>query len=437
MDKFKYILIIILSIAIVNAFPEGIKHPVIVLNGPWKFHTGDDMRWADQGFDDADWEKTDLTPTPGAHDGDVGLSGYVKGWTAKGHLGYSGYAWYRIHIDIAGEKIMNLEMVGPPDVDDAYQVFANGVLLGSDGDFSGKTPIVYSIQPRIFSLSGAGFAPKDGKDSLVIAFRVWVDASTVKGSPDDAGGIHIAPAIGEKSGIEARYHAQWLQSFWGYIVDAAEPLLFILLAILTYNVTLFGSSTIASRWFVLALLLTAFVRANQVLFYWTQYESNHTYDVIREVLLIPLCLWAWLMTFRFWFGIENRLTWVPKVITSLTRLYILFRLFSLPWFLPGTFQPLNADFDNACSWLRISFLAILIVLVFMGYKQRRNQLWLVMPAVILLAIGLFAQELSIIHIPGIWFPYGIGVSRTQYAYAGFIIFMFSILISLKRKEQNY
>nr|WP_183573042.1 glycoside hydrolase [Mucilaginibacter sp. X5P1] len=432
-------ILIILSIAIIKAFPESINHSVIVLDCLWKFHTGDEKHWSDQRFDDADWEKVDLTPTPGAHDNDVGLLGYVKGWTAKGHPGYSGYAWYRIHINIAGEKISDLEMTGPPDVEDAYQVFANGFLLGSDGDFSGKTPTVYSIRPRIFSLSKARFAPKDGNDSLVIAFRVWVDAGTIKGSPDDAGGIHIAPTIGVKSGIEAIYHAQWLQSFWGYIVDAVEPLLFILLAILTCNITLFYSSKRARRWFVLALLLTACVRANQVLFFWAPYESNHAYDLIREVILTPLCLWAWLMTIRFWFGIENRLTWFPKVLNSLTILFMVCRLFSLSWFFPGTFQPLKADFDIACNWFRIAFLALLIVLVLMGYRQRRHQhqLWLVMPAVILLATGLFAQELSIAHIPGIWFPYGIGVSRTQYAYAGFIIFMFSILIPLKRKEESH
>ena len=59
----------------------------MVLNGPWKFHVGDDPRWAEPGFADADWEAVDLTPPPGAHDADVGLTGYVPGWTARGHPG--------------------------------------------------------------------------------------------------------------------------------------------------------------------------------------------------------------------------------------------------------------------------------------------------------------------------------------------------------------
>jgi hypothetical protein len=32
-------------------------------------------------------------------------------------------------------------------------------------------------------------------------------------------------------------------------------------------------------------------------------------------------------------------------------------------------------------------------------------------------VAQYADELGSIGIPGIWFPFGIGVSRTQYAYA--------------------
>ena len=52
--------------------------------------------WAEPGFDDSQWETVDLTPKDGAFDPGAGTSGYVPGWTAKGHPGYWGYAWYRI-----------------------------------------------------------------------------------------------------------------------------------------------------------------------------------------------------------------------------------------------------------------------------------------------------------------------------------------------------
>src|SRR5262245_37466658 len=65
------------------------------LDGPCRFHPGDDPEWADPGTRDSDWESIDLTAPPGSHDGDVGLPDYVGGWMAQGHADYHGYAWYR------------------------------------------------------------------------------------------------------------------------------------------------------------------------------------------------------------------------------------------------------------------------------------------------------------------------------------------------------
>jgi len=52
-----------------------------------------------------------------------------------------------------------------------------------------------------------------------------------------------------------------------------------------------------------------------------------------------------------------------------------------------------------------------------------------------LTIGLFPQEVSQLQvIPGIWFPYGVGVSRGQFAYAAFVLVMYLILIIMHRKS---
>src|ERR1700761_2055561 len=68
----------------------------MTLNGPWQFQIGDDPQWANPDFDDKMWESVDLTPLPGAHDGDQGLTRYTGGWSERGHRGYDGFAWYRM-----------------------------------------------------------------------------------------------------------------------------------------------------------------------------------------------------------------------------------------------------------------------------------------------------------------------------------------------------
>ncbi len=68
-------------------------------------------------------------------------------------------------------------------------------------------------------------------------------------------------------------------------------------------------------------------------------------------------------------------------------------------------------------------------------KQGRKDL-LVLLAALLVSIALFPKEVSELHIiPGIWFPYGVGVSRGQFFYAAFVFLMYGVLIQKNRKEK--
>src|SRR4051812_19059934 len=75
--------------------PPALRAAAPLLDGVWRFHVGDDPRWADPNVDDSGWETMDLSAPPSSNDGDVGLPNYTKGWGAHGHSGYQGYAWYR------------------------------------------------------------------------------------------------------------------------------------------------------------------------------------------------------------------------------------------------------------------------------------------------------------------------------------------------------
>src|SRR5689334_8423687 len=70
--------------------PPALRAAATLLDGSWRFHTGDDPRWADANTDVTGWETIDMTALPGSHDGDVGLPDYVSGWMAHGHRGYHG-----------------------------------------------------------------------------------------------------------------------------------------------------------------------------------------------------------------------------------------------------------------------------------------------------------------------------------------------------------
>jgi hypothetical protein len=350
---------------------------IVALNGPWRFHTGDDPRWADPRFEDAGWETVDLTPALGAHDPDVGFSGYVTGWTAKGHAKYSGVAWYRLRVPLGGgacDTGDTLAILGPLLVDDGYRVFVNGASIGQAG-------VPYSMQPRMFALRPM--------TSLVIAIRVRAEPGTVRDSPDDAGGIHIAPALGGVGAVRDRYAAQWAQTLWGYVVDAIEPVAFAVLAILVM--------ALGQPWMAGALVLSAVLRLNQVTFYWAQFETVRVYTDLRTVIG-PLIIGAWLMAWRQWFQVRRR--WAhPLAIGAIVALMYI------------------------TTWAR-SLAAMLMLAIIVAGRRRPTA----MIAAVLVSVGLFAPELSALGLQGIWFPFGVGVSRTQFAYAAFDVTMFIICI---------
>lgn len=380
-----------------------------LLTGPWRFHPGDDMRWAAPDFDASRWEAVDLTPAPGAHDSDVGLTDYVPGWWARGHAGYSGYAWYRMHLTVDAPAGTRIAVLAPAYVEDAYQVFWNGSLIGGSGDFSGKAPVIYSTRPQVFRLPPAAASTRDA----VVAIRVWMRSGLAR--EPDAGGIHIAPTLGTSEAINAQYQLQWLQTFNGYVVEVAEPLAFVLLALLAWCFRATIAPGRFATWLCAALLLTAAFRLNQALYYWTPYESFPVYLAAYSVLP-PLGLAAWLMTWRRWYQLEHWrwLTYAIGIITVLSVILVLtlhgntYAMLSPIWRVP----------------LAVLLLAIAIV----GVRRRQPDRLLAFAVVLLVAISQFSSELSALGVTGIWFPFGVGVSRTQFAYAALIVGLAALLI---------
>lgn len=395
------------------------------LDGPWKFHTGDDPRWASADFDDSAWETVDLTAPAGAHDSDVGLTGYVPGWGARGHSGYSGYAWYRLRVDVSAPDGSPLALAGPPDVDDTYQIFVNGKLLGSAGDFSSGTPRVFSIQPRMFTLANSpSVAAQPENSSMLIAFRVWMGPWDL--ADPAAGGIHIAPVIGEQSSVEARYQLQWLQTVRGYIVEIVEALAFILLAVMAWSLRGFDRMDPAYAWLGAALALTAAYRANQAVFFWGQFETVHAFELVSVVLLMPLCLAAWTMAWRAWLRLTDS-EWIRIGAAILLVSYVVGQFLEASWFYGALPESVNESANLAILWSRVMFAGLTAAIAYRGIRENSREGWLTLPALLLVSIGLFAQELSELHIKGIWFPFGTGVSRTQFAYAAFDVAMFALL----------
>src|ERR1700733_9381990 len=351
---------------------------VVPLYGPWKFTAGDSPvdpatnspLWAEPGFDDSHWETVDLTPQ-GVLDPLGGFSDYVKGWTARGHAGYSGYAWYRIRVQVAAQPGEKLALAGPSYVDDAYQLFSDGALVGTFGTFTGAQPTFYFTQPMMFDLPQASAA-----DPIrVLAFRLWMSPNTVV-SQADTGGLHTAPLLGDASAVLAGYQLHWLEPVRAQVAVTIDGLLFFLLAIVSYSLTRFDRSDPVYVWMGSVFLLLA---ANAVLSFlgaWTQYINVIDDLVLQDGIITPLLLGAWVMVWWVWFQL-HRPAWVPRAVAVLTLAFMVSTIIGENLLYPLISVSVANIFHIVSVVVRLALLVVLILVVIRGIRRQGAEGWLV------------------------------------------------------------
>jgi hypothetical protein len=161
------------------------------LDGPWQFHLGDDPAWAAMGFDDSGWEQLAVN----------------KPWGAQGHESVDGYAWYRRHVRLnPGEQEPDQLAVLIPAVEDAYEIYWNGHLVGANGALPPHPVWYFDLRPHTWGLGPA--------QSGVLAIRVW---KAPFGSYDNGkqGGFYAAPVLGSPKAIGDAMSAadyRWLRN---------------------------------------------------------------------------------------------------------------------------------------------------------------------------------------------------------------------------------
>jgi Beta-galactosidase second all-beta domain len=92
------------------------------LQSQWKFQPGDDMRRKESEFDDSGW-------------GEIFVPAL---WEDQGYRDYDGYAWYRKTFTWPSNNSNEKMVMLMGKIDDIDQVFLNGTLIGSTGNFPVK-----------------------------------------------------------------------------------------------------------------------------------------------------------------------------------------------------------------------------------------------------------------------------------------------------------
>jgi len=126
------------------------REPVASLDGLWRFHTGDNLKWADPNIDDSQWP----------------LLRSDEPWDQQGYKNYGGFGWYRFTVAVAeGSKNWSVYL-GPMET--GYQLFVDGRLAGSFGPILNSRN--YAGTSRVFDVSPVSAS---GPHTFHIAIRAW------------------------------------------------------------------------------------------------------------------------------------------------------------------------------------------------------------------------------------------------------------------------
>jgi hypothetical protein len=165
------------------------------LDGPWQFHLGDSPAYAQPSLEDSTglngWESITADDT----------------WGAQGHPSYVGYAWYRRHLNLTPAPGASPDFyLLIPHIQDAYQVYWNGQIVGHNGSMPPRASYPYDQPPQIVHLGPARAG--------VLAVRVW-KAPLISFDTDALGGFVAPPLAGSLETLAALKTAadySWLRS---------------------------------------------------------------------------------------------------------------------------------------------------------------------------------------------------------------------------------
>ena len=352
------------------------------LTGPWKFKPGDDPAWAASELDDSHWVKMDLTPN---------RRGYVPGWESRGYAGLSGYAWYRLTVDVDGaNRRLALEM--PQSADDAYQVFVNGKMVGQFGKFTPRRVTAYGSIPTMFML------PRDaGKAPIHLAIRMWMDSATPFNSPD-AGGLHGPPEIGYADSIASEVQLNFDSIEHSIGSGFLEMLILFMALVMAGALFWLDPSEKAYLWLALVCMVTLLGNAVVLSAAFVIVFSQTTGVLLADVFAVPVRIGLWVVFWGYWFRLA-RIRQLHFVVWALVAIFAVGTAMLRPP-LYGQSVPVSAAayLTPMLLVVKLTLGVLLLAVAAVGFTRQRTEGWLAGVAVMLAVIANFQRELRLLHV---------------------------------------
>jgi hypothetical protein len=211
--------------------------------------------------------------------------------------------------------------------------------------------------------------------------------------------MHSSPILAPRPISDALHRVQWHRTIAGYIVDVIEPLAMVSLV----GLVLVCRSRSSQNGFLIfasiALVLTAARRLNNAIVAWTDLQDLATYGWLASVMWVPTVA-AWTLAWNRWCLVPWGSIDVSATVLAVAGIV-------------GAVMH-SAAVTNGSRLGSLALFAVIAARIVGSGPMR-----ILAPITLaLIMAGIFGGELlDPIGVPGIWFPFGIGVSRTQYIYA--------------------
>jgi hypothetical protein len=295
-------------------------------------------------------------------------------------------------VDVQGSgQPLALKMPGH-DVDDAYQVFVNGVQIGQLGKFNGHSVTAFNTLPRAFQL------PKDlTSGRMSVAIRFWMDSATPFNSPD-AGGLHSPPVLGNARDIAGQVRLDFDDI--SHVVGSGflESLVLIMALVMASALYWLDAKEQAYFWLALVCLVTLLGNSIVQLASFTTPMGQTDGVILHDVLSTPIRIGLWVMFWAYWFRLPklHRIHWITWTLVAL--LAIGTAMLRPPLY--GQTIPVQTAgiLIPAVTFLKLGLGVVLLLVAYMGFKRNKAEGGMAGAAVMLAFAANFQHELQLIHI---------------------------------------
>jgi len=219
-----------------TALPVPAQRGVLTLDGPWRFQIGDDLRFAERDFDDSRWPFVTLS-TP---------------LSDQGFEPYSGYAWYRLHL-----QPQQAAALAPASSDTPLVLLFTSDSIGQleafvDGNEVGRTPGMTEQPGEYQSLPiQAELSSPNPAGERILVVRTWAGPRITIGR-----GLLTRVEIGTKPEIAERL-AEAVSDQWNTNAAVELLLAFVFLCVALLGAALYLAQRHHSEYLWLAILCTA------------------------------------------------------------------------------------------------------------------------------------------------------------------------------------